>query len=172
MSQLTFCCFRKAISRAGWPNRCLTRNNFGNPTRASISTDSFRAPCWPKRMKAPPLESIVNGINLTPRHRPLRSGTAWAMLESLRLRQKKPPRKDKKDLRIFFKGRTGACHMWQVHLGPRIIGWNGHGASWAGESESWVLQVPCWIRRDSGSCVWESHLWLKKKKKGKCECGS
>lgn len=35
---------------------------------SDFSTNNFSVSRWPKRAKAPPLKSIVNEINLTPRH--------------------------------------------------------------------------------------------------------
>lgn len=79
------------------------KNNLWTPHRL-VFLQNFSASRRPERMRAPPVESIVNRINLTQRHLPLSRGTVWVMGESLKLRQKKNPRKDKKDWRIFFKG--------------------------------------------------------------------
>lgn len=59
----------------------------------------FRLATYPEnqRAKATPLKSIVNGINVTLRHLLQSTGTVLVMGESLKLRQRNAPRKDKKD---------------------------------------------------------------------------
>ena len=125
ISYLSFCCLKKQFHGLIGLTAASQKNNLGTiyleVHQLFLSYKQFRAPRWPTRAKAPPLKSIVNGINLTLRHQLLSPGTVWVVGESLKLRQKKSPRKDKKDLRIFFEEAWSVPHVTS-HLGLGIMG--------------------------------------------------